>query len=163
MYFKRFAQAAFVALLVAGGFIGLTVQPAAAQSCIIGNGPSGPIFGPCPPSSSSSQSGYGQFQQDILLGNVGSITQGVRDQIHRRLIGSTTPVAPLRFTGEEADFDKSNPFTAMGVTDPFNALAYGKVYTKAPPMAPVSQWIYGANLIGSGDQTVTLGSQIGIG
>src|ERR1700744_6215636 len=100
MYFKRFAQAAFAALLV-GVFIAATAQPAAAQSCIIGNGPTGPIFGACP--SSSSQSGYGQFQQDILLGNVGSITQTVRDQIHRRLIGNSAVVAPLRFTGEDLD------------------------------------------------------------
>lgn len=161
MYFKRLAQAAFAALLITGGFIGLTVQPAAAQAPLC-FGPGGFSI-PCPSSSSSSQSGYGQFQQDILLGNVGTITQTVRDQIHRRLMGATTTVAPLRFTGEESDFDKNNPFAAMGVTDPFNALAYGKVYTKAPPMAPVSQWIYGANLIGSGDQTTTFGTQIGIG
>jgi hypothetical protein len=146
----------------------IVAQPALAQSCIspgTGTGPGNPpVFIACPTSRpSSSSGGYGQFQQDILIGNVGTITQTVRDQIHRRLMGTSTIATPLRFTGEDPEFDNSNPFAAMGVTDPFNALAYGKVYTKAPPMAPASQWIYGANLIGSGDQTTTFGTQIGIG
>src|SRR5262249_10778166 len=98
-----------------------------------------------------------------LLGMVGNITQSVRDQLHRRLVSTPTNAPPLRFTGEESDFNGRDPFAAQGIKDPFNALAYGKVYTKAPPPAPVSQWIYGANLIGSYDQSYTFGNTIKIG
>jgi hypothetical protein len=124
----------------------------------ISTGPSGLSSSQC----SSSQGCYGQVQQDVFLGIVGNISQDVRDQIHRRLIGASTPAPPLRFTDEQAEFDKSNPFASMRVTDPFNALAYAKAYTKAPPPASVSQWIYGANLIGSADQSNTIGTQISI-
>ena len=51
------------------------------------------------------------------------------------------------------------PFAEKGMSDPFSALAYAKSpYTKAPAIvAPVSAWLYGVNLVGSGDRGDTLG------
>jgi hypothetical protein len=117
-------------------------------------------------SSSSSVYGpgcYGTYQQDILNGMVGNIVTGVRDQIHQRLVTPTTGAAPLRFTGEEADDVSRNFFAAQGASDPFNALAYAKVYTKAPPPAAAPQWIYGANLVGAADEATGFNTNISVG
>ncbi len=98
---------------------------------------------------------YGDVQREIINNTIQNIIQSVRDEIqHRRL---ATPVRRLPFSGEDAEFNNRDPFTARGQSYPFAALAY----TKAPPMAPVtSQWLYGANLIGSGDQSYTFGTRI---
>lgn len=151
MIFNRYAVLSAVAFV---GVYGASVQQAAAQ-----------LSGPISQSSSqcSSSGCYGQFQQDILIGVVSNINQGVRDQLHARLSTPTQPVAPLRFTGEDSEFDNRNPFAAQGMTDPFSALAYSKIYTKAPPMAAPAQWIYGANLVGSADTSQTFGTNISVG
>ena len=98
---------------------------------------------------------YGDVQREIINNTIQNIIQSVRDEIqHRRL---ATPVRRLPFSGEDAEFNNRDPLTARGQSYPFAALAY----TKAPPMAPVtSQWLYGANLIGSGDQSNTFGTRI---
>lgn len=98
---------------------------------------------------------YGDVQREIINNTIQNIIQSVRDEIqHRRL---ATPVRRLPFSGEDAEFNNRDPLTARGQSYPFAALAY----TKAPPMAPVtSQWLYGANLIGSGDQSYTFGTRI---
>ena len=66
----------------------------------------------------------------------------------------------MRFSGEESQLDRKDPFAQNGVSDPFHALAY----TKAPPLAPASSaWLYGANLVGSGDRATTLGTETHVG
>jgi hypothetical protein len=164
MFFNRFIKPIFAASVIFGA--GLTAQPALAQfsqqsssnNCLSsfssqGQGQS---------SSSYGMGCYGTVQQDVLNGVVSSIVTGIRDQLHRRL-SSPTSMAPLRFTGEEADVESRNFFAAQGVNDPFNALAYAKVYTKAPPPAAAPQWIYGANLVGSIDQASGFNTQISVG
>src|ERR1051325_1497375 len=90
----------------------------------------------------SAQSDY--VQREIVNNIIQNILQSVRDEIqHRRLV---TPARRLPFSGEDAEFNNRDPFAARGENNPFAALAY----TKAPPMhSAVSQWLYGANLIGS--------------
>jgi hypothetical protein len=170
MNFDRFVKAMLgVAALV--GAVGFNAQPAVAQqsssSCSSSSGAASvfiPGVGFVASSGSSSQSGcYGQFQQDILLGIVTNITQSVRDQLHRRLVTPSSSAPPLQFTGEDPQLDGHNPFASMHTSDPFSALAYAKVYTKAPPPAAVSQWLYGANLIGSYDQAYQFGNRIDVG
>jgi hypothetical protein len=163
MHFSRFIKATLAVAALLGSFA-LTGQPVLAQSSSQCSG-SASVFIPGVGfvASSGSSGCYGQFQQDVLLGIVGNITQNVRDQLHQRLVTPTTTGAPLHFTGEEAQFDGQNPFAGIAASDPFSALAYAKVYTKAPPPAAAPVWLYGANLVGSFDQSYTFGNQINIG
>jgi hypothetical protein len=99
----------------------------------------------------SAQSGGGDnVQREIINNIIQNILQNVRDQIqHRRL---AAPARRIPFSGEDADYDNRDPFKAYGESNPFGALGY----TKAPPLVPVaSEWLYGANLIGSGDASHT--------
>jgi len=165
MFFNRFFKPLFAASVILGA--GLTVQPALAQlsqsssssSCL-----SSFSSGQGQSSSSSYGAGcYGTVQQDILNGIVSGIVTDIRDQLHRRLSSPTTTAASLRFAGEASDeVAARNFFAAQGVNDPFNALAYAKVYTKAPPPAAAPQWIYGANLVGSGDEASGFNTQISV-
>ena len=162
MHFNRFIKATLAVAALFGSFA-LTGQPVLAQSSSCSS--SGSVFIPGVGfvASSGSSGCYGQFQQDVLLGIVGNITQSVRDQVHQRLVTPTT-TAPLHFTGEQdTQFDGQNPFAGIAASDPFSALAYAKVYTKAPPPAAAPVWLYGANLVGSFDQSYTFGNQINIG
>jgi hypothetical protein len=166
MHFACHFKATLAVAAIFGTFA-LTSQPAAAQSSSQCSSGAASVFIPgvgFVASSSSSSGCYGQFQQDVLLGIITNITQGVRDQLHRRLVTPTTTTAPLHFTGEQdTAFDGQNPFAHIAASDPFSALAYAKVYTKAPPPAAAPVWLYGANLVGSFDQSYTFGNQINIG
>jgi hypothetical protein len=62
-----------------------------------------------------------------------------------------------RFSGEESDFNSKDPFAARGMSNPFGALAYAKSPIMVAP-APVV-WLYGVNLVGSGDKAVTFGTE----
>lgn len=96
--------------------------------------------------------------QEVVNNVIQNIIQNVRDQIqHRRVIA---PPGALRFSGEASDFDNRDPFAAKGVSNPFSALAYAK----APPLAaqPVAAWLYGVNLVGSGDRAQTLGTEVSV-
>jgi hypothetical protein len=167
MFFDRFIKP----LLAAGVVIGvgaLSVQPAFSQIAVSSSSSSNCLSSSQGSSSSSSIYGagcYGTFQQDILNGIVSNIVTGVRDQLHNRLSTPTAPLTagPMRFTGEDSDDVASrNFFAAQGASDPFNALAYGKVYTKAPPaLAP--QWIYGATFVGSADNARGFDTNIAVG
>lgn len=103
----------------------------------------------------SAQSGSsGSVQQEIINGVIQNVIQSVRDELQRRRV--VPPAAPMRFSGEGSQFDGKDPFAQNGASDPFSALAY----TKAPPLAPASSaWLYGANLVGSGDRATTLGTE----
>ncbi|WP_159011733.1 hypothetical protein [Bradyrhizobium sp. S69] len=104
----------------------------------------------------AAQSGGPNIQQDIINSVVQNIIQNVRDQIYRRRLVPAS--RPLGFGAEDSDFDSHDPFAANGAGDPFSALAYTKaIYSKAPPVT-VSNWLYGANLVGSGDRSSTFGS-----
>ena len=59
----------------------------------------------------------------------------------------------LRFNGETGEFDNRDPFAAKGISNPFGALGYAKSPVVAPP---VSAWLYGVNLVGSGDRADTI-------
>ena len=168
MIFNRFIKPLLAASVVLGAGC-LTAQPALAQFVVSQSSSSNN----CLSSFSSQGQGqssslsygmgcYGTVQQDVLNGVVQSIVTGIRDQLHRRLSSPTTTAAPLRFTGEDSDVAARDFFTAQGVSDPFNALAYAKVYTKAPPPAAAPQWIYGANLVGSGDEASGFNTQISV-
>ncbi len=132
-FFRSYGTAAAVTVLLA-----TAAQPVAAQQ-----------------SSSSSSSQY-VSQHEIINGVVQNIIQNVRDELYRRKL---VPVTSGRsaFSGEDSQFDSRDPFAAHGMSDPFDALAYAKApYLKAPP-APVSTWLYGANLVGSGDGSTAAG------
>ncbi|MDA9510843.1 hypothetical protein XI09_40525 [Bradyrhizobium sp. CCBAU 11386] len=66
----------------------------------------------------------------------------------------------MRFSGETSDLDGRDPFASKGVSNPFSALAYAK----APPLAapPVAAWLYGVNLVGSGDRAQTTGTDVSV-
>jgi hypothetical protein len=100
-------------------------------------------------------SGGSNVQQEIINGVVQNIIQSVRDQLQRRRV--VPPPGMSRFSGEESDFSNKDPFAAKGVSNPFSALAYAKAPLLASP-AP-SVWLYGANLIGSGDRSTTFGTE----
>ncbi|MVT51318.1 hypothetical protein GPL17_12555 [Bradyrhizobium yuanmingense] len=96
--------------------------------------------------------------QQVINNTVQNIIQNVRDQIqHRRVV---TPPGMLRFSGEESDFDRRDPFAARGVSNPFGALAYAKAPALAAP--PPALWLYGANLVGSGDSAQSSGVQVSV-
>lgn len=104
--------------------------------------------------SAQGSSSSSDVQQQIVNSVIQNIVQNVRDQVYRRRLA---PIggAPLQFSGEDGVFDNRDPFAANASGNPFAALAYSKAYTKAPPMAPVSMWLYGANLVGSGERAAT--------
>jgi hypothetical protein len=167
MFFNRFIKPLLaVGVVVAAG--ALSVQPAFSQALgVVSSSSSNTCLSSSQGSSSSSSSYgagcYGTFQQDILNGIVSNIVTGVRDQLHNRLSTPTTGAAPMRFTGEDSDDVASrNFFAAQGASDPFNALAYAKVYTKAPP-AVAPQWIYGATFVGSADNARGFDTNISVG
>ncbi|MCK1391003.1 autotransporter outer membrane beta-barrel domain-containing protein [Bradyrhizobium sp. 1] len=96
--------------------------------------------------------------QEVINNVIQNIIQNVRDQIqHRRVIA---PPGTLRFSGEEANFDNRDPFASKGVSNPFSALAYAK----APPLAapPPAAWLYGVNLVGSGDRAQSTGVDVSV-
>ena len=96
------------------------------------------------------------FLTDRIIQNVvQNILQNVRDQIQSRRLNPPSP-GRLQFTGEDADAGSS-------AANPFAALAYARApYTKAPPMVapPAPSYIYGLNLIGSGDWSRASGTSV---
>jgi Autotransporter beta-domain len=102
----------------------------------------------------------GDVEQRILANAITNILQSVRDEIQSRKL--LPPPAPgrFRFSAEESDFDNRHPFAAQDPSNPFEALAYTKAYTKAPPLAaaPAPVWLYGINGIISGDRTTSIGT-----
>ncbi|MBR0839525.1 hypothetical protein JQ607_04900 [Bradyrhizobium liaoningense] len=128
----------FKGLLAAAAVAVVMVQPAAAQT-------------------------NSNIPREVVNNVVQNIIQNVRDQIQQRKIVSRSGV--MRFSGETSDFDGRDPFASNGISDPFSALAYAKApYTKAPALAapPVATWLYGANLVGSGDKGTTLGTETSV-
>ena len=123
------------ALATVTGFFLILAQPAAAQSA-----------------RSTLQSAGSTLQQDIINGVVQNIIQNVRDQIHARLV---SPPGRLGFNADESDFDNRDPFAVHGSPDPFRALGYAKAPAMAPD--PGSAWLYGVNVVGAGDRSVTSG------
>lgn len=96
--------------------------------------------------------------QEVINNVIQNIIQNVRDQIqHRRVI---PPPGALRFSGEESDFDRRDPFASRGVSNPFGALAYAKAPALAPP--PPATWLYGVNLVGSGDRAQSSGVDVSV-
>ena len=117
-------------LLASAALFAITAQPASAQYA-------------------------GDIEQRIINSVVQNIIENVRDQIYRRRLA----VGPgrLQFSGEEGEFNNRDPFAAKGMDNPFGALAYAK----APVMAaPVSAWLYGANLVGNADKATTFNTDI---
>jgi hypothetical protein len=101
--------------------------------------------------------------QQVINNTVQNIIQTVRDQIQKRRV--VAPPGMLRFSGEESDFDRRDPFASRGVSNPFGALAYAKdPYVKAPALAapPPAAWLYGANLVGSGDRAQASGVEVSV-
>jgi len=95
-----------------------------------------------------------QIADRIVQNVIQNILENVRDQVQgRRLV---TPALPgrLQFSG-----DSDGRLSAAD--DPFSALAYAKAprYTKAPPVvaAAAPTYLYGLNLIGSGDSSRAAG------
>jgi hypothetical protein len=107
------------------------------------------------------QSGGSSIPQEVVNSVVQNIIQNVRDEImHRRIV---PPPGMMRFNGEEAEFNGRDPFAENGVSNPFSALAYAKApYTKAAPLAAPAAWLYGANLVGSGDRGQTFGTDTSV-
>lgn len=115
---------------IAAAFLLILAQPAAAQS-----------------------NGISLYQQ-INNNVVQNILQNVRDQIRRRRPASSP--GRLGFVASEFDFDNRDPFAVRSFDDPFGALAYAKAPQKPP--AVVSAWLYGANLVGGADRSITSGT-----
>jgi len=104
------------------------------------------------------QSSGVNIPQEVVKNVIQNIIQNVRDQIqHRRVI---PPPGTLRFSGEESDFDRRDPFASKGVSNPFSALAYAKAPALAAP--PPAMWLYGGNLVGSGDRAQTTGVEVSV-
>jgi hypothetical protein len=101
------------------------------------------------------------IQQQVINNVIQNILQDIRDQIQGRRLLVPGSGRALRFSGEDADeFDANNPVTKSNPNNPFAALAYtktGPVYTKAPPVAVGPTYLYGLNLVGSGDESRALG------
>jgi len=105
----------------------------------------------------AAQSGA-NIPQEVINNVIQNIIQNVRDQIqHRRVIA---PPGTLRFSGEASDFDSRDPFAAKGVSNPFSALAYAKAPALAAP--PPATWLYGVNLVGSGDRAQSNGVEVSV-
>ncbi|MGY3495007.1 hypothetical protein ACVW1B_004426 [Bradyrhizobium sp. USDA 4502] len=95
-----------------------------------------------------------QISDRIVQNTVQNILENVRDQIQGRRLAAPISPGRLQFTGD-------NDERLSAANDPFAALAYAKapVYTKAPPViaAPAPTYLYGLNLIGSGDSSRAAG------
>jgi hypothetical protein len=107
----------------------------------------------------TAQPASAQYASDIEQRIIGSVIQNiienVRDQVQRRRL--VRPAGRLQFNGEEGEFNNRDPFAAKGMDNPFGALAYAK----APAMAaPVSAWLYGANLVGNADRASAINVDI---
>jgi hypothetical protein len=88
----------------------------------------------------------------VIQNVIQNILQDVRDQIQSRQLVSPPSPRRLQFTGDDANLSSEN--------DPFAALAYAKApYTKAPLVAPAPAptYLYGINVVGSGDWSRTAG------
>jgi hypothetical protein len=116
--------------VAAAAFILILTQPAAAQS-----------------------NGISLYQQ-INNNVVQNILQDVRDQIRGRRV--PLPRARLGFAAGGSDFDNRDPFTVRGFDDPFRALAYATAPQEPPAIA--SGWLYGANMVGGADRSMTSGT-----
>ncbi len=106
----------------------------------------------------SAQSGGPSIPREVVNNVIQNIIQNVRDQIqHRKII---PPPGVMRFSGEASEFDNRDPFASKGGSNPFSALAYAK----APPLAapPAAAWLYGVNLVGSGDKGQTFGLETSV-
>ncbi|MBR0783832.1 hypothetical protein [Bradyrhizobium iriomotense] len=125
----RFRGFSSVSAAAAAAFLLILAQPAAAQS-----------------------GGISLYQQ-INNNAVQNLLQSLRDQIRARRPGS--PPTRLPFSAGGSDFDARNPFAVTGFDDRFEALAYAKAPAGTPAVA--SSWLYGANLIGSGERSMTGG------
>ncbi|MBN9007127.1 MAG: autotransporter domain-containing protein [Rhizobiales bacterium] len=99
----------------------------------------------------AAQSAGRTIQQEAINRVVQTIIQSVRDQVHDRKL--VAPSGPLGFAAGESEFDSRNPFATQDIPISFSALAYAK----APPAAPGSSWLYGANLTGADDESKTAG------
>lgn len=87
-----------------------------------------------------------EITDQIIRNVVQNILQNVRDEVQRRKLTPYASPRALQFSGDDANL-ASNP------DDPFSAMAYAKIPTKAPPMlAPApAQYLYGFNLSSQGD------------
>jgi len=85
----------------------------------------------------------------IIQNVIQNILQDVRDQIQSRRLAPSPYPGRLQFTGEDANASASSG-------DPFAALAYAKA-PYAPPPAPAPTYLYGINVVGSGDWSHTAG------
>jgi Autotransporter beta-domain len=85
----------------------------------------------------------------IIQNVIQNILQDVRDQIQSRRLAPSPYPGRLQFTGEDANASASSG-------DPFAALAYAKA-PYAPPPAPAPTYLYGINVVGSGDWSRTAG------
>ncbi|MDO9385022.1 MAG: hypothetical protein Q7T86_19420 [Hyphomicrobiaceae bacterium] len=100
--------------------------------------------------SAAAQSGRNLYLE-INNSVVQNILLSVRDQI--RAGRPVSSPGRLGFGAVASDFDNRNPFAVGPFDAPFRALAYAK----APAAAPAPAWLYGANLAGSGDRSMTWG------
>ncbi len=100
--------------------------------------------------SAAAQSGRNLYLE-INNSVVQNILLSVRDQI--RAGRPVSSPGRLGFGAVASDFDNRNPFAGGPFNAPFRALAYAK----APAAAPAPAWLYGANLAGSGDRSMTWG------
>jgi hypothetical protein len=96
----------------------------------------------CVPALMGGQARADLITDQIVRNVVQNILQNVRDQIQRRRL--QPPSRALRFSDEVAN-------SASNSSDPFSALAYSKIPTKADP--PQQLYLYGANLSLSGDES----------
>ena len=100
---------------------------------------------------SGSQARADSIADRVIQNVIQNILQDVRDQIQSRQLVAPPSMRRLQFTGDDAgNFSASE--------NPFEALAYAKApYTKAPPAPPLPTYMYGLNLVGSGDWSRTAG------
>jgi len=116
--------------VAAAAFTLIVAQPAAAQSAGI--------------------SRYQEINNNVVQ----NILQNVRDQLRRQGVVAPSP-GRLGFGAGGSDFDNRDPFAVRGFDDPFRALAYAKAPGGVPAVA--SGWLYGGNVIGGADRSMTAG------
>ncbi|MET4044887.1 hypothetical protein ABIC03_006616 [Bradyrhizobium sp. RT6a] len=103
----------------------------------------------------AAQSGGISIYQEINNNVVQNILQNVRDQLRRQ--GAVPPSSGrLGFAATGSDFDNRDPFAFRGAEDARQALAYAKAPSTIPDV--VSGWLYGGNLIGGIDRSITAGT-----
>ncbi|MCL2713252.1 MAG: hypothetical protein FWD68_01300 [Alphaproteobacteria bacterium] len=127
--------------LVAGAILVASLQGALAQS---GSG------------------GNSDIQTQIVNGVIQNIIVNVRDQIQQRRIVTDDGISGLlQYSAEGTGTGARDRFSGKPGGDPFSAFAY---YTKAPLSGQASQqWLYGANLVGSGDRGISQGLSVTVG